>query len=245
MLSREALLAAGVGPFAASLDVVEETGSTNDDLVAAARRGAPSFSALVAEAQRRGRGRLGRAWSSAPGESLTLSVLLRPHVGLSGFPPLALVAGVAVAEAVEEAARVRAELKWPNDLLVDGKKICGVLAEAVDLSPPALVLGVGLNVNQLAFEGDLAGSATSLRLETGRAHDRLALAAALLKRLAARFADVEAGGIDAVLEAWAARSCTLGRRVETATASGLARAIDRDGALLVEDEEGRSHRIVA
>jgi BirA family biotin operon repressor/biotin-[acetyl-CoA-carboxylase] ligase len=144
--------------------VVAETGSTNADLVAAARAGEPEGLVLVAEAQRAARGRLGRRWESPPGAGLTFSVLLRP----AGVPPsslgwLPLLAGVAVAVGVAAASGVQARLKWPNDVLVGERKLAGILAEGWG---GAIVIGAGINVTQQ--RGDLpTETATSLLLEGG------------------------------------------------------------------------------
>ena len=143
--------------------VVEETGSTNADLLAAARGGAGEGLVLVAEAQTSGRGRMGRRWVSPPRRSLTFSVLLRPAVppGLLGWAPL--LAGVAVASALERTAGVDARLKWPNDVLVDGAKIAGILAERWG---DAVVIGTGINV--LQRRGELpVPTATSLLVAQG------------------------------------------------------------------------------
>jgi BirA family transcriptional regulator, biotin operon repressor / biotin---[acetyl-CoA-carboxylase] ligase len=143
--------------------VVEETGSTNADLLAQARSGAGEGLVLVAEAQTSGRGRMGRRWISPPRRSLTFSVLLRPAVpaGLLGWVPL--LAGVAVASALEQTAGVDARLKWPNDVLVDGAKIAGILAERWG---SAIVVGTGINV--LQQRGELpAPTATSLLVAQG------------------------------------------------------------------------------
>jgi BirA family biotin operon repressor/biotin-[acetyl-CoA-carboxylase] ligase len=143
--------------------VVEETGSTNADLLAEARSGAGEGLVLVAEAQTSGRGRMGRRWISPPRRSLTFSVLLRPAVpaGLLGWLPL--LAGVAVASALEQVAGVNARLKWPNDVLVDGAKIAGILAERWG---DAVVIGAGINV--LQQRGELpVPTATSLLVAQG------------------------------------------------------------------------------
>ncbi len=145
--------------------VVEETGSTNADLLARARSGAGEGLVLVAEAQTSGRGRMGRRWISPPRRALTFSVLLRPAVpaGLLGWAPL--LAGVAVASALERTAGVDARLKWPNDVLVDGAKIAGILAERWG---NAVVIGTGINV--LQQRGELpVPTATSLLVAQGAA----------------------------------------------------------------------------
>ena len=166
-------------------------GSTMTEAAAWARGGAPHGALVVAEHQRSGRGRWGRAWDDAPGQSLMLSLVLRPatapeHVGLVG-----LAAGLALAEALD-AFGAGAGLKWPNDVRAGGRKLAGVLAEASWAGRQAVVvLGVGLNVEQAAFPPALADRATSLRLVTGRPVERLAPLAPFLRRLERRLADAE------------------------------------------------------
>ena len=157
-------LASGPGLWR-EVRVVEETGSTNADLLAKARSGAGEGLVLVAEAQTSGRGRMGRRWTSPPRRALTFSVLLRPAVpaGLLGWAPL--LAGVAVVSALQRTAGVDARLKWPNDVLVDGAKIAGILAERWG---NAVVIGTGINV--LQQRGELpVPTATSLLVAQGAA----------------------------------------------------------------------------
>jgi BirA family transcriptional regulator, biotin operon repressor / biotin---[acetyl-CoA-carboxylase] ligase len=160
------------------LTVVASTGSTNEDLVAAGWAGAPAGTVLAAEEQKRGRGRLDRGWHTVPGAALTFSVLLRP----AGVPPawrgwLPLLAGVAVAEAVVSETAVQASLKWPNDVLIDGGKLAGILAEQAGA---AIIVGFGINVSSTAEELP-TGQATSLTLQGAANADRHALLAAVLR----------------------------------------------------------------
>jgi BirA family transcriptional regulator, biotin operon repressor / biotin---[acetyl-CoA-carboxylase] ligase len=172
-----------------SLDVVAETGSTNEDLLAAARSGAAEGAVLAAEEQSRGRGRQGRTWIAVPGRALLFSVLLRP----AGVPPAArgwlpLLTGVAVARAVTAATGVRATLKWPNDVLAGGAKLAGILAEQAG---PAIVIGIGINVG--ARLDDLPAAATVSPPATGPAspagHAPTALAPTSLALAGAPVAD--------------------------------------------------------
>jgi BirA family transcriptional regulator, biotin operon repressor / biotin---[acetyl-CoA-carboxylase] ligase len=182
-----------------AVGVVKETGSTNADLLAKARSGADEGLVLVAEAQTSGRGRMGRRWISPPRRSLTFSVLLRPAVpaGLLGWAPL--LAGVAVASALERTAGVDARLKWPNDVLVDGAKIAGILAERWG---SAVVIGTGINV--LQQRGELpVPTATSLLVAQGSraavAHG-VGIAGAREAGIAADGADVRERLLIAVLD---------------------------------------------
>jgi BirA family biotin operon repressor/biotin-[acetyl-CoA-carboxylase] ligase len=202
------------------VEVVEETGSTNADVAARARAGEAPGLVLVAEAQTLGRGRLGRTWTSPPRAGLTFSTLLT----VPPSPWVPLLAGVAVCRALGEAAGVDARLKWPNDVLVGDRKICGVLAE---VAAGQVVLGMGLNVSTRADELPPDRPATSVLLAGGTA-DRLTLLRAILRALAD----------DASSDDYRALCTTLGREVsvqlpDDAVATGTATAIDDDGRLVV------------
>jgi BirA family biotin operon repressor/biotin-[acetyl-CoA-carboxylase] ligase len=210
--------------------------------------GAPEGTVVTAVHQTGGRGRRDRSWWDEPGQSVLCSVLLRPAVATARVPQLSLVAGLAVAEALEEAAPVAAGIKWPNDVLLDGLKVAGVLAEAVsapDGSVRHVLLGIGINVNQTRFPDPLGTVATSLRLAAGGPHDPAAVLARALDRLAARYDEWQASGLRALLEAWRRRSVTLGRGVSGPDGqAGLAEDVAEDGALLVRLADGTLARVV-
>ena len=150
---------------------LDEVDSTQTVLAQMAREGAPDGTVVTARHQRQGRGRRGHDWWDAPGESLLLSVLLRPSVAAAEVSALSLVAAVAVAEALDAVAGVGARIRWPNDVLVGGRKIAGILPDAAcraDGGVEHVVLGIGINVGQRAFPPALALVATSLFLATGR-----------------------------------------------------------------------------
>jgi BirA family transcriptional regulator, biotin operon repressor / biotin---[acetyl-CoA-carboxylase] ligase len=234
------------------LDVVAETGSTNSDLASAARAGAAHGTVLVAEYQSAGRGRTTRAWVSPPRAGLSFSVLLRPDgvpAPRLGWAPL--LAGVALAAAVHDTTGVETTLKWPNDLLVDGRKCAGILAEAHN---GAVVVGIGLNVSQQKHELPPGVDATSLALEGATSTDREALLLAILRALLDaerswrrhRGDPMESG----LHRAYTGACATLGKRVAVllpsgATLTGLARGIDVDGRLLVRDGAGDEHAVSA
>ena len=172
----------------------ESLGSTNEEALRRAAAGAPEGLVIVAENQTAGRGRLGRSWWDAPGSSLLFSVVLRPTIEVARWPLFGIAMACAVSEAAEEAARVSLDVKWPNDVLHRGRKVCGVLAESRVPSPgsPALVVGAGINVNQREgdFPDELGDRATSLRIAAGGAViDTRALLAATLGRYE-RYLDV-------------------------------------------------------
>jgi BirA family biotin operon repressor/biotin-[acetyl-CoA-carboxylase] ligase len=219
--------------------------STNRYALDEARAGATAGLVVVADHQTAGRGRLGRTWEAAPGSSLLVSVLLRPDLPADRLFLLTLAAGLALADAVAAAAGVTTALKWPNDLVVDDKKLAGLLAEA-DLyagTTRAVVIGAGCNLTADAFPPELAGQAAAVELEAGRAVDRGALLAAFLDALADRLHD-----LDAVLVDTRARSATLGRRVRielpgVQILEGEATALADDGSLVVRDDAGHEHTV--
>jgi BirA family transcriptional regulator, biotin operon repressor / biotin---[acetyl-CoA-carboxylase] ligase len=218
---------------------VAETGSTNDDVAALARAGAPAGLVVVAGLQTAGRGRLDRHWTSPAGSGLTFSVLLRPtSVSVDRWGWLPLLTGVAVASAVREAAGIDAVLKWPNDVLVDGRKLAGILVQRVD--PDAAVVGVGLNMTAPAEE--LPAGATSLVGHGAAITDRDALLHAILRELAVTYqgwvdhdGDADAGGI---ARRYRDMCSTLGRTVCVElggeVVSGLASTVDAHGQLVVD-----------
>ncbi|MEH1167648.1 biotin--[acetyl-CoA-carboxylase] ligase [Micromonospora sp. CPCC 205539] len=256
-------LVAPHGPWA-RLELRAETGSTNADVAEAAEAGEPEGLVVVAERQTAGRGRRGRVWQSPPRAGIATSVLLRPGEALPGrgwspAPPtgygwLPLLAGVALVEAVARLAELEATLKWPNDLLIGDAKCAGVLAEAVPgrspAQPPAIVLGIGLNVTLRADELPVNPTglpATSLQLAGATATDRDPLLRALLRGIADWYDRWRAAGGDAVAsglrDAYLAACSTVGREVRVLLPggddlTGTATGVDPDGQLLVTTAAG-------
>lgn len=220
-----------------------ETGSTNDDAVRLARDGAPEGTVVVADLQTAGRGRLGRRWIAERGVALHASWLVRPAYPAEQWPLLTLAAAAAAGEAIEAKTGVGVRLKWPNDLLAGEGKLGGILAEAVP-EAGAVVVGLGVNVRQDAFEGELAATATSLLLERAAPIGRARLLGAILSAFAPF-----AAAPRAALDAYRRRCDTIGRevRVERAGAEpvvGRAAAVADDGALVV-DAAGDRLRLAA
>jgi BirA family transcriptional regulator, biotin operon repressor / biotin---[acetyl-CoA-carboxylase] ligase len=230
--------------------IVDVTGSTNADVEALARAGASEGTSVVADQQTAGRGRLDRTWESPPGGGLWVSVLLRPgDVPADRLPWLPLAAGVAVTDALLDACSVRAELKWPNDIVAiaaacggsEGpRKLGGVLSIVVPGHEGiGVILGIGVNVNM--GSADLPSPrATSVLLEGGRV-DRGELLAALLQALAARVEQWRQGDPVLVTD-YRTRCTTIGRHVDvelpgSAVLTGIVTGIDDDGHLLVSDGE--------
>ena len=221
--------------------IFEETDSTNDQAAKLGRSGAASGLAIFAEKQNAGRGRFGRRWESASHLGLWFSLLLRPTFPQEHWPRLTTWAAVSIASAIERATGVSAGIKWPNDIFVDGRKIAGVLIETAQ--DHFAVVGIGLNANHARedFPENLAAIATSLLVATGRAIDRAALAAAILRELDARYADLERRFDQLVAEA-SRRSVLLGRWVEVCAADsvieGVAENLDASGQLLLRQSDG-------
>lgn len=222
--------------------------STQAVVFALAADGAPDRTVVVADSQSAGRGRRGRRWHDEPGASLLVSILLRPQLPAAQLPTLSLTAGVAVAEALIHAAGLPARLKWPNDVLVNGRKLAGILLETrfggeSRLPAATVALGIGVNVAQRAFPPELADRATSVRLAGGAA-DRDALLAALLDAVDRWRGRLEREGFAPVRERWRALADTLGRTVTVEGVTGVAVDVDDDGALLLE-VDGHRRRVVA
>jgi BirA family transcriptional regulator, biotin operon repressor / biotin---[acetyl-CoA-carboxylase] ligase len=212
--------------------------STQAVLTRLAEQGAPEGTVVTARHQTAGRGRRGRHWWDEHGQSLLMSVLLRPSIPTAHAPQLSLVAGLAVADALVTAAGVDAQIRWPNDVLVGGKKICGVLPEAVSRADGRVghvLLGIGINVDQSEFPDDLRDQATSLRLATGSAHDHGELLSIVLDALDRRYGEWLAVGFAGLRDEWRRRASTLGQRVPTGDGrEGVAVDVDETGALLVD-----------
>jgi BirA family transcriptional regulator, biotin operon repressor / biotin---[acetyl-CoA-carboxylase] ligase len=198
--------------------------------------GDPEGAVATTDHQTAGRGRRGRRWVEAPGTSVLVSVLLRPPPELPA-PQLSLVGGLATALAAEHALGLAAQLKWPNDVMVDRRKVAGVLAEARE---GVVVLGIGLNVNQARHElpGDARVPAASLRTIDGRVRDREELLDSLLRRLDGVYASWREGGLESLYDDLGARDFLRGRRVTVDGVAGVAQMVTRDGRLAVATAEG-------
>jgi BirA family biotin operon repressor/biotin-[acetyl-CoA-carboxylase] ligase len=208
-------------------------------------RGLPEGTVVVAEHQTTGRGRRGRVWITPPGAGLLLSVLLRPVLPPARWPAIGLAAACAVADGVEEAAGVTPGLRWPNDVLVDGRKVAGVLAEGVTGPVACVLLGIGINLRGEPGEwsADLAGRAASLA-SLGRPAEPEAVLAAVLRHLAARYEELQRLGFESIRRAWRRRGL-FGGPVTGPGVSGVAVDLGPDGGLVVEGVGGRRTTIVA
>jgi BirA family biotin operon repressor/biotin-[acetyl-CoA-carboxylase] ligase len=230
-----------------------ETDSTNDIALARAAEGAPEGAVVLAEAQRRGRGRFHRKWLSPPGANILASVILRPELHPSLVSQLVIVAAVAAAESLRSQYDLDAQIKWPNDVHVGGRKIAGILAE---LSAEAeqinhVVIGIGLNVNMTRAELPRAvrAAATSVQIELGRAVSRLDVLGELLAHLERWYERWRRSAFAPVKARWAELSASLGHRVEVVsgktTVSGLVADLDDDGALMLRLDSGHMRKVAS
>jgi BirA family transcriptional regulator, biotin operon repressor / biotin---[acetyl-CoA-carboxylase] ligase len=226
------------GPVWRDIRLVASTESTNADVADAARSGVPEGLVVVAEQQTAGRGRLDRSWLSPARAGVLMSVLLRPTVSAAAWPLIPLLSGLAVVEAMSAVAQVEADLKWPNDLILDEKKLGGILAERVD---DAVVVGIGLNVSTRADELSVA-TATSLAI-AGGATDREIIVKEVLRALARRYLAWldTGGGSSSVIPSYRERCETIGRHIELQlpggeVVRGVATGIDDSGRLVVRDD---------
>jgi BirA family biotin operon repressor/biotin-[acetyl-CoA-carboxylase] ligase len=226
---------------------LERVDSTQTTAFALAAEGAADGTVVIADYQASGRGRRGRAWEAAPGQSLLSTILVRPPLPPAQWPAYSLVAAVAVAETLARTAALAARLKWPNDVLIAGRKIAGILLESrvVDqTSPPVVAVGVGINLAQRAFPAALAARATSVAIESGRQIARDTVLGALLEAFDEWRGRLEGEGMTPVRARWLALADTIGRRVSIDGVTGVAVDLDLDGALVLEGAGGR-HRVMA
>lgn len=225
-----------------------EVDSTNTEAKRMAIAGAPHGSLCVSELQTAGKGRLGRVWSAPSGKGLWVSVLLRPNLKPEQAPLITLCVAMAMARAVEETAGLDARIKWPNDLVYAGRKLCGILLE-ISADPDSIeyvVAGAGVNVRTGAYPPDIAHKAAALE-EFGPPPLRRTLLVHYLAALEEVLNRLEREGFQGIAEEYQARSCTLGQQVQVSGAvelTGVARAIDETGALLVE-ADGTLHRVLS
>lgn len=235
----------------------DETGSTNPDAKRLAEEGAPHGAVVVADRQTAGRGRRGRTWDSPGAQAIYFTILLKPAFAPEKASMVTLVMALSVAEAVEEISGLPTEIKWPNDIVVHGKKVCGILTE-LSMTPELneiqfLVAGVGVNVNQERpedFAEEIRGMATSLRMEAGRQINRAALLERILARFEADYETFEAALTLSFLKSrYEARLAGKGGAVRVLDPageySGISRGITEIGELIVEREDGQCTAVYA
>ena len=221
------------------------TGSTNTVARQIAERGVQEGTVVIAENQTRGKGRLGRKWLTKPG-GLWMSLVLKPEIDPMHASSITLLAAVSVTKALRSAG-LEAVIKWPNDVIVNGKKICGILTEmsAETDAVNFIILGIGVNVNNdVPLE-----TATTMRSELGQNVDRVKFVQSLLETLEADYLTFKKEGFTPILWSWRRYSDTLGRPVEVTYQNeiirGVAQDVDEDGSLLVKTADGSIHKIVS
>ena len=229
-----------------------QTGSTNDAALQLAANGAEHGTVVVAEEQTSGRGRLGRTWHSERSSGIYTSIILRPPMSPAAAPVLTLMAGLAAQQAVSAHVGLPVDIRWPNDLLINGKKVCGILTEmSAELDRlHFVVLGIGINVNNSELPVELKGIASSLRIEAGRVISRLQVLVSLLRELDRNYQLLLKDGAAAIVKQWAAASSfASGKRVRVVRTTGEMLAttagLESSGGLRIRSDEGREESLVA
>lgn len=233
------------------LHVYETIDSTNTKALQAAGKGEPEGAVFIADEQSAGRGRLGRSWVSPRGASLSLSVIVRPRVPPIQVPLVTLLTAISVAQAIREVTGVSSVIKWPNDVLINGRKVAGILTElrAEQDVVQDLVIGIGVNVNMGgdALPEDVRTSATSLKEETGRETNRSLLLCVLLQCLENWYEMFQRGERDRIIREWLRTSDTIGRWVRVSAPGevmeGEATGITPHGALILRQRDGTERNI--
>ncbi len=240
-------------PFIAEAHYFETVGSTNTIACQLALAGAREGEVVVAGAQMKGRGRLDRTWQSPPGTNLYTSTILRPKIEPAMAPQITLMAAVAVADLFSVFCPGSVSIKWPNDVLLRGKKACGILTEmkAAAGSLDFIIMGIGLNINMNRedFEPSLREAATSLKIETGKDYDRLDLISRQYDFIEKWYKVFLMAGFSGLREAWLRYADILGKRIRVVykdeLQTGIVTGIDNDGTILMQREDGVAERVIA
>ncbi len=226
--------------FGSKIYTFQTIDSTNNCIKALANVGANEGVVVFAEQQTAGRGRMGRSWLSQPEENLTFSVLLRPHISAEAINLLPLYVAIAVAQAIENVTGLHVECKWPNDLLIEKKKVAGILIEG-SLRQNQLdyvVIGLGVNVNQLQFGNGLLQKATSLRLETGREFDRARLLREILHSLETHYVQAVENEFKSVVPFWMSRTSMINKSIVVSQGgdviAGIVKGLSNEGGLILQ-----------
>ncbi|MGA2330122.1 MAG: biotin--[acetyl-CoA-carboxylase] ligase [Syntrophales bacterium] len=231
-----------------------EVESTNDVLFRLARDGAPHGTVVIAECQTKGKGRLNREWQSPPGCNIYTSIALRPPIEPVYAPQITLMTGVAVADLLSEYCTGAVTLKWPNDVQIEGKKVCGILAEmsaSAEGSVDFVVVGIGINVNirKKDFEESIRDMATSVAEEAGHNISRLDLTVKLFDRFDELYTRLLDSGFGSIKDAWLSYCDMVGKQARVIfkndIESGKVLGIDDFGALVISDKKGKIRRVIA
>ncbi len=234
------------------LSVFSETPSTQKIAHHLAEDGTQHGTVVIADEQTNGRGRLGRQWASPKGEGIWMTLILRPDLQIRFTPQLTLLASIAVVKGIQQVTGVECGIKWPNDILFEGKKLVGILTElqAESSNVKAVIIGMGINVNteQDAFSEDLKSIACSLKTITGKEWDRVIIIQAILKQFEILYQLYLEDGFNMIKTLWETYALSIGKiihaRINTGEViKGLAKGINEDGVLLLEDQAGTCHHI--
>lgn len=222
--------------------------STNDIALRMAHEGAPEGTVVTARRQLKGRGRRGRIWLDEPGASVLMSIILRPGTPADTHSQLSFVVSLAIAEYLRDTYGIDAMLKWPNDVLAEGRKIAGILLE-LEPHGGGLVAGIGVNVNQRAFPTEIASTATSVAVETGIEHDTDAAAQELARAVLAEYELYLHSGFEDIRARWLKYMWGFGKQAEVhaegRVITGEITGIDHAGALMIRDSSGIKHAVHA
>jgi BirA family biotin operon repressor/biotin-[acetyl-CoA-carboxylase] ligase len=240
-------MAADLHPTILRLETID---STNLEAIRQAKAGAKEGLCILAREQTAGRGRLDRTWESPQDAGLYLSIVLRPAIEMNKWPLLSLVSALAVSDALVHACAFKPDIKWPNDVCVNDRKLCGILAETIETAAgAAAIIGIGINLKRTALPDDLRQTATSIEEVTGSVPDTERVLSELLEAFGERYDILQSSeGFEHTIREWCASSSyAYERRVrvslENETFTGVTRGLDRDGALRVESDD-RQIRIV-
>ena len=232
-------------------DVVDSTNTTAMDL---AEKGEVEGTTVVAKRQRKGRGRLGKFWFSPQDHGLYFSVILRPRVAVEDLSKITLVAGLAISNVLGDLTGLSAQIKWPNDVFVNGMKVAGILAESIFAvnKSPTVIIGVGVNVNTPAhlFQGELASRATSLSLTMGYSQDVGLVLTLLLDEIDRQVSLFEDGNFGEQLALWRRKDVTLGKWLTWLTENnqvihGKSLGPNKEGQLIIQDASGEVHSVLS
>ena len=231
------------------------TDSTNRLAFELAGKGAGHGTAVIAESQENGRGRLGRVWYSPAKKGLYCSIIIRPKLAFQEYPQITLAAGLAVSNTLDRVCRCASLVKWPNDIYLEGKKVGGILTESsmgtLEAGGPFAVVGIGLNINSEwdDFPAEIRPKATSVLLETGRQHDLQEVFQAIRAELLQEIAAFERNGFEDILQRWQAKDALKDRYVRWVTHAGVlvygrSKGPDAAGRLIIEDDNGLHHEVL-
>lgn len=232
----------------------ETVESTNTLALEMGQAGAATGTVLVAETQTKGRGRLGKAWCSPPGKGLYCTVLLRPEIAVHHLPRITLAAGLAAARAIDELSGQQSAIKWPNDVLIQGRKVAGILAECALAGGewPVVALGVGINLGTKVeqFPEELRLTASSLLLASGRGIGQGLMLVTLLRWIEEMMARLERADFAGILDEWRKKDATVGQWLTWLTndgraVHGVSLGPDQEGLLMVRDRAGKDHHVLS